>query len=209
MEKNYPPKRKAFIHPQMIMIYLVLAGVTALFLGFATAYVYTRIQNNAPPIRLPWLFFISTLVLFLSGRYLRQAKDAYESDTPETFVQKLKLTLALTILFLIMQSVGWLELIRTGIPVDYSTLASYIYIISATHLVHVLIGIPFLAIYLYRSRLHLNGTMESLIFFADPDPHRHLKLLSIYWLFLDRLWIALMVFFWLNWAVKDMNSLGI
>jgi len=185
----------------MIMIYLILAGVTTLFLGFALAYAYTRFDQGAPAIKLPWLFFPSTVVLWYSSYLLKKVKIAYEEDDPETFVKMLRWTLITSLIFLVMQCAGWIELITTGIPVTYSTLASYIYVISAVHLGHVLLGLPFLIIYYIKSKRRLSGELESMVFFADPDPRRHLKLLSIYWIFLDRLWIGLMIFFWVNWLI--------
>ncbi len=171
--------------------------------------MYTRVQNDLPPIKLPWLFFVSTAVLFVSGYTLRQAKTAFEEDDSDGLIRSLKRTILLTVLFLVMQSFGWIELIQTGIPVAYSTLASYIYVISAAHLAHVVLGIPFLIIFYVKTKRRLTGDVKEMVFFADPDPRRHLRLLSIYWLFLDRLWIGLMLFFWLNFLLKDMSSLGI
>lgn len=54
-------------HPKNIILFLTLAGLTMLFLSLSFSYVYTRTLSKLPPLQLPWLFYVNTLVLLASS----------------------------------------------------------------------------------------------------------------------------------------------
>jgi cytochrome c oxidase subunit 3 len=74
VEKDY------LVHPQYIIMTLVLFGVTALFLGFSGAYLYNRVQQGIQPVSLPSLFYYNSLLLIASSYTLWQAKNSYKKD---------------------------------------------------------------------------------------------------------------------------------
>ena len=41
-----------------------------------------------------------------------------------------------------------------------------------------------------------------LVYFSDPEKRLKLRLLTIYWHFLDGLWIYLVLFFWVNYLFR-------
>ena len=191
-ERNY------LVHPSYIAMTLLLAGISALFLGFSAAYLYTRIQNNLEPLELPLLFVANTGILIAASWMLKKAMDFYRNDNTEKYQMSLAVTLGLTLVFLISQIVAWKQLYAQGIFVNHSNMASYLYIISIIHFAHVVAGIPFLALFLYHSKKKMKEPVSVLVYFTDPDKRRKLKLLTIYWHFLDILWVYLVLFFLLN-----------
>lgn len=191
-ERNY------LIHPSYIAMSLLLAGITALFLGFTGAYLYTRFQNQLEPFDLPILFVFNTLLLILASWILKKAMDYYKDDNTRLYQYSLGATLIITFLFLISQIIAWKQLYAQGIFVDHSNMASYLYLISIIHFAHVIAGIPFLAIFLYHSIKKMKEPVSVLVYFSDPDKRRKLRLLTIYWHFLDVLWVYLVLFFLLN-----------
>ncbi|NNE15439.1 MAG: cytochrome c oxidase subunit III, partial [Saprospiraceae bacterium] len=142
-ERNY------LLHPTYIMLGMLLAGVTALFLGFSGAYLYSRIQNNLEPLELPILFVFNTFILIIASYILIRAKQYYKSDDTKKYQISLGLALVITFVFLISQLIAWNQLYDQGIFINHSNMASYLYIISIIHFAHVIFGIPFLAIFLY------------------------------------------------------------
>ncbi len=191
-------QRNYLIHPHYLAMGLLLIGVTSLFLGFSGAYLYSRVQNGMEPLDVPALFIFNTLILVVSSVTLIYAMRYYKSDQTRNYQISLGATLALTIVFLISQIIAWKQLYDQGIFVDHSNLASYLYIISIIHFAHVIAGIPFLAIFLFTSIKRMKEPVSVLVYFSDPDKKRKLKLLTIYWHFLDILWIYLVVFFLVN-----------
>lgn len=195
-ERNY------LIHPSYIALTLLLAGVTALFLGFSGAYLYTRIQNGLEPLELPLLFVFNTVILVIASYVLVKAMHFYKSDQTQKYQMSLGVTLALTFIFLVSQLIAWQNMMSDGIFVNHSNMASYLYIISIVHFAHVIAGIPFLAWFLYSSIKNMKEPVSVLVYFSDPDKRRKLRLLTIYWHFLDILWIYLVVFFLVNQMIR-------
>lgn len=191
-ERNY------LIHPSFIAISLLLAGITALFVGFSAAYIYSRVQNGLPPIQLPSLFIINTIILVAASYTLVRAMHYYRTDQTEKYQLSLGLTLIVTIVFLVSQIIAWKEMYAQGIYIDHSNMASYLYIISIVHFAHVIFGIPFLAIFLFQSIKKMKEPVSVLVYFSDPQKKRRLKLLTIYWHFIDILWVYLVIFFLIN-----------
>jgi cytochrome c oxidase subunit 3 len=194
--------RDYLVHPQYIILTLVLAGVTALFLGFTFSYLYNRIQQGVPPVALPTLFYYNSILLLLSSGGLWYAKKVYLADDTPRYKMALAVTLVLSILFLAAQILAWMQLDMNQIAVNHSTMASYLYLISGLHFLHVVAGIPFLAYFLFIAHKKMRSPVSVLIYFSDPDKKRKLNLLNIYWHFLDALWIYLVLFFLINYLIK-------
>ena len=190
--KNY------LIHPQLIALFILLMGVSALFIGFSFSYLYSRVQSGLPPLALPPLFILNTLILLASSYTLVRSMSHYKADRTEAYKRCLGLTLLLTVLFLVSQILAWNQLYEQGIFVNHSNMASYLYLISAVHFGHVIVGIPFLALFYYNAIKKMVEPVSVLVYFSDPDKKRKLKMLTIYWHFLDGLWIYLVLFFLLN-----------
>ena len=190
--------RNYLIHPLYILITLVLGSVTALFLGFSAAYVYSRVQNGMAPVAIPSLFFINSIFLIGSSLTLVWTKKAYELDNTKKYKVLLWATLVLSIIFLVLQIVAWNQLYQMNISLTSSTLGSYLYAISGLHFTHVVAGIPFLVFFIIDARKRLIEPASVLVYLSDPDKKRKLTILSIYWHFLDGLWIYLLLFFLIN-----------
>ncbi len=195
-EKNY------LIHPQYIIMFLVLAAISALFLGFTFAYLYNRIEQGIPPVKLPNLFYWNTLLLILSSLTLMWAKRSYLEDDTQKYKLALSITLVLTFLFLIAQIAAWNQLKSADVFLNSSTMSSYLYVISFVHFAHVIAGIPFLAYFVFIAYKKMNSPVSVLLYFSDNDKKRKLNLLNIYWHFLDGLWIYLVLFFLINYLIK-------
>ncbi len=191
--------RQPIIHPSYIIMVLVLAGITTLFLGFSGAYLYNRFTVGLTPIHLPWLFYLNTFILLASSWTLIQAKKQYLIDDTEKYKLFLIITLGLTILFLLAQVVAWYQLFAQNISLTSGNMAAYMYLISGLHLAHVIAGIPFLSYFIYIAIKKMKSPVSVLVYFSDPDKKRNLDLLTWYWHFLDGLWIYLVLFFLINY----------
>ena len=201
MQRNFKPERNYLIHPYYIQLGLLLAGVSALFLGFSLSYLYNRVQGNLTPIAMPVLFYINTIILMSSSYTMILAKRYYKNDDTSSYRLALIATLILTIIFLISQVFAWNQLISENVLVNHSTLASYLYLISGVHFAHVIIGIPFLVHFIYIAYTKMVTPVSVLLYFSDKSKERSLRLLNIYWHFLDILWIYLVLFFLVNYFI--------
>ena len=168
----------------IIASFMMFAALTSGFI------VYT--EGNAErgiKVLLPTAFMYSSVIIVLSSL---TAHMAYLS-AKGLQLAKQKLYLGITILlgiaFFYSQYQAWQALFDSGAYfVNYNASQSFIYVFSGAHLIHVLVGLFFL---IYA----LLGV------FRNIPPVRNLfrmEIASIFWHFLDILWIYLYVFLLLN-----------
>ncbi len=190
-------------HPYSIMMYLLLAGLTMVFVGLSFAYLYTRVTMNVKPINIPILFLLNTAVLAGSSWMLRQAKTFYLNDNTEGYQKTLWGTLLLTLLFMSLQFWGWKMLWANNPDLAINgNMRDYVWAISIIHLFHIFGGLPFFIIFLYTAYVRMKEPVSVLVYFSDPLKQLRLRLLTMYWQFLDYLWLYLMFFFWANYFIQ-------
>jgi len=193
MTKRYN-QRAYSVHPSSIIMVLLLIGITALFSALSFAYLYTRIDRGMPGIRIPWLFVFNTLILMSSSYCIQQCRRYFEKQNERLILRWGFLTIAATLLFLVLQSIGWNHLLSRQLLPGSSGGHGYLYAISILHFLHVVAGIPFLLrilIPLYTALKEGN----SVLFFVQDDQKTRLKHTAWYWHFIDVMWIYLMILF--------------
>jgi cytochrome c oxidase subunit 3 len=189
-------------HPYNVMLVLTIIAVSALFLALSVAFIYTRIQGDAGAIKFPFLFGFNAFVLMASSLTMQRAQKAYKKDDTFAFQRSLKLTLWLTLAFLVLQVVAWSLLFSENIFVHSDNSSAYLYLLSILHFFHVVAGLPFLILFMRTAGRQLTEPVHALVYFSDPEKRLRLRLLSIYWHFLDGLWVFLVIFLlFLRWAV--------
>lgn len=195
------PNDHFVFHPANVMLSLLLFGLSALFLALTAAYVYTRVTMEVAPVRLPALFLFNTLILLASSYTMVRAKRCYLGDDTGGYQRNLRFTIGLSVLFMLMQSVAWYWLFQNNVLLKSSTTTAYLYLISFVHLAHVAGGLPFLILFYRTAKKRMVDPVTVLVYFSDPEKRLKLRLLTIYWHFLDGLWIYLVVFFGLNYLI--------
>jgi cytochrome c oxidase subunit III len=192
-------KQDEFIfHPKNVQLFILLAGLTFLFLALTVSYVYIRVTNGVKPVELPLLFVVNTAILLASSWMMIRAKRCYLDDDTKGYQDSLKRTLWLSVLFAGMQSVAWYWLFSQNIHLNSSTTTGFLYVISFVHLAHVFGGMPFLWAFYKTAKKRMVDPVTVLVYFSDPEKRLRLRLLTIYWHFLDILWVYLVLFFFIN-----------
>ncbi len=193
-----PQTRSMAFHPYNIFLMLTLAGIIMLFLALSISFIYSRVEGNIPVIKLPPIFLFNTLILLGSSATLIWAKRCYLKDETENYQKALIYTIVLTLVFMIAQFIGWQQLFADNIFINSNNGAAYLYLISGLHFAHVIAGLPFLVLFLWTARKRMQEPVSVLVYFSDPEKKLKLRLLTVYWHFLDILWIYLVLFLWIN-----------
>lgn len=175
------------IHPQKFALWIAMTGMVMLFAAITSAFIVRRSAGNWQDFMLPSGFFYSTAAILASSLALHLAYKAFVSEKRTQYKTFLVLGFFLGILFVILQYQGWIQLNDIGIFVATNQSASFLFLITGFHIVHVLGGIGALIIALVYG---LNNSYQK------PTPRRKLRLELIftYWHFVDVLWIYLFVF---------------
>jgi cytochrome c oxidase subunit 3 len=151
-----------------------------------------------PAVKTPWLFVFNTGILLLSSWTMVKAKSAYLNDETENYQGLLLKTIILSLVFIVMQGIAWAWLFHNNVLLASSTTTSFLYVISFVHLLHVVAGLPFLYLFYRTAKKRMVDPVTVLVYFSDPEKRLKLRLLTIYWHFLDILWIYLVLFFAIN-----------
>ncbi|HLF65810.1 MAG TPA: cytochrome c oxidase subunit 3 [Saprospiraceae bacterium] len=184
------------IRPGAIVLTLVLMGISTLFAGLCAAYLYTLISTRVDAPRPPILFLLNIPVLLSATLVLKKSLSAFDNKSYRHMVKYQVFCLCLTLVFIILQILGWTQVFHE-IPLTASQARSFLFVLSALHLLHVFAGIPFLFWCIWMNR----GDINQLRYFFD---HRrgYLQGLKRYWNYLDILWILLVMILSIGFALK-------
>lgn len=200
--QNNTQQDEFLFHPKNVQLFILLTGLVFLFLALTVSYVYIRVTNGIKPVSVPLLFVVNTLILLASSYTMIRAKRCYINDDTEGYQNNLKFTLLYSVLFALMQGFAWYWLFRQNIHLNSSTTTGFLYVISFVHLAHVLGGMPFLWIFYRTAKKRMVDPVTVLVYFSDPEKRLKLRLLTIYWHFLDILWVYLVLFFFINQCIQ-------
>jgi len=192
------PKEDSFFGTSFLL-YLVLAAITFLFLGVMGAYMYNRALFDLPGMEIPGIFYVSTFLIVGVSFLVRSARHAFQiSHFDQLFQRWISIFLAL-LLFIGLQIYGWYELIDSGLPAEANNSVGYLYVLSALHIVHIIIGFPFHIKELWKQyKSQQAGDFSKMEYLAQHENRDRLTLMGRYWHYLDILWIVLMIFFIVN-----------
>ncbi|KAA2245818.1 heme-copper oxidase subunit III [Chitinophaga agrisoli] len=172
------------IHPHKYSLWIAMGSITMMFIGFTSAYVVKRSQANWQVFELPHIFWISTAVILISSGTIQLAVKQFKERNMRRYKQLITLTAILGVVFAALQCIGFSQLSQRGLPLSGPVSASFIYVIVGMHMLHVLGGVVALLIMFaraYRTRVR--------VYSAVP-----IEVASLYWHFVDALWIYLLVF---------------
>ncbi len=172
--------------PQKFIIWLFVVTSTIMFGGWTSYYiVFSASKGKGHGLVLPDMFMYSTGVLVLSSVAMFLAARALKSGSASKHKMFLWLTFALGLAFGIMQFQAWTALYQSGaVIINNNAAISMIYIVSGFHLIHIIAGLALIISCLVGA--YKNVMNEKAIFRQE--------IASIFWHFLDILWIYLYVF---------------
>ncbi|MFD2571248.1 heme-copper oxidase subunit III [Spirosoma soli] len=200
---NFVTKRR---EPFRFMVWLGIASSVMLFTILLAAYVVRRTGPGWADVKLPNVFLVSTVAIILSSLTLHNANLAFKHERFGSYRSNMATTLVLGTLFILLQGWGWRQLIRAGVGLEGNPAGGFIYIISGVHLLHILIGLIFIVIALAEA-MRRRPYIDSFVYSVNPPNRLKLKLITLYWHFVDILWIGLFVFLLIHHGVDLRLSL--
>lgn len=189
------------VHPFLMMLYLIMVGMSVLFLILIAAYIRTRLLEEGPINRhFPNFFSFSTILILCSSFVISRSPYFYRKDDLLKLKIGLWATLLLGMAFVWSQIAGWREMAIHGIPFQGGGSGTYIYLISALHSVHLLGGFVYLSYFLLKT-LHASlNPIRTLVFIRNPYCRQQITMLCAYWHFMDILWVSIyLVFLFFNY----------
>lgn len=169
------------------LLWVGIVSIIMLFAGLTSAYVVRADNGNWLIFNLPNVFFVSTAVIITSSITMFLALQMAKKDNNKGIVLGLLATFILGLVFTYTQFQGWKELTANGVVFagKYANASgSFLYVLTGLHLAHLFGGLISLFITLINSLKRKYSATNTL----------GLELCSIYWHFLDILWVYLFLF---------------
>ena len=176
--------QKNKIHPHKFTLWLGIGSILMMFAGLTSAYIVKRNQANWISFELPVAFWYSTAAIIASSIVLYMAGKAFNERSMTRYRILIAGTLALGVLFIGLQVIGFSQLWNEGITLTASVSFSFLYVIVGLHAAHVIGGIIALLVMSLKSFSTKTRNYSQL----------PVDLVSTYWHFVDILWIYLLVF---------------
>lgn len=176
-----------------IGMWVGLASIAMMFTSLSSAYI-VRSGTAADwlPLRIPRVMYFSTALILISSVTIEIARRKLKQSFAEAYSKYLLLTGILGLAFLSSQFISWRQLASQGIYVSTHPHSSFFYLLTGAHGVHIAGGLLALGFLWLRSRRQSEepGFVAKKQATADA--------VSIYWHFMDALWIYLflLLFLW-------------
>lgn len=164
-----------------------LCVVGALFALFGSAFVMRMDLEAWSSLSLPPIVWANTVQLILASVFLHLAVAAARVGDRPGFRRDTMIAAAATAGFLIGQLLAWRELTLAGDGLATGPAASFFYMLSGLHGLHILGGLAALGLLLARGGGH------------TARIRRNVGLCVVYWDFLLVVWLGLLLLF-MGWA---------
>jgi cytochrome c oxidase subunit 3 len=190
MAQMQQDKDKLNLAPKKFVMWLFVGASFLLFAALTSGFiVYSGGAGHGLRVKLPDIFIYSSCVIVLSSVTMFMASRAAKRSQISKQRLYLWLTLGLGILFCVLQVYAWSILVKMGIYfVNPNASQSFIYVFTFVHLVHIIAGLGFILNAIFVS--YKNKPQAINLF--------KMEISSIFWHFVDIMWIYLYVFLLLN-----------
>ena len=181
-----PNDRGASRKTSMIGLVVMMSASVMTFAALAAALIIRRgLGNDWHKMPLPWILWPNTGVLLLSSVVLDTARRLLHRGKRVLFNWLWCFGAFLGAIFLVGQTMAWQELHATGRFLASNPSNGFFYILTWTHAAHAIAG---LAALLYVAVMALR-------FRLGPRKRTVVDVSTMFWHFLDVLWILLMLMF--------------
>ncbi|OIO10115.1 MAG: cytochrome oxidase subunit III [Flavobacteriaceae bacterium CG1_02_35_72] len=185
IDMEYKLRRKTSLQ----MLWVAIISMIMVFAGLTSAYIISTKREDWISFNLPSAFYISSVLIIVSSISFILAKRAIKKGEKTQTSLFLGTSLLLGIAFIVSQFYGFKELIAAGLyftGAQSNIATSFLYVITVTHLVHVMAAVLVLIFIVVKQ---FKGGYT-------PENYIGIELGSLFWHFLDALWIYLFLFFY-------------
>jgi cytochrome c oxidase subunit 3 len=171
-----------------LILWFAMISMTMMFAGLTSAFIVSKSRGDwLKDFQMPTAFFISTLAIMAGSVTFHLAKKAIMKDERSAVTTYLLITLGLAISFVVLQFMGFNEIVNNGYYFtgsESNITTTFLYVVTITHLAHLAGGIISLLVIIYNHFKQKYNSRQTL----------GIELGAMYWHFLDFLWLYLFLF---------------
>ena len=171
-----------------LILLFSMVSMTMMFGGLTSAFVVSKSRVDwLKDFQLPSAFYISTIAIIGCSLTFYLAKKAIMKNNRAKTTVFLLSTLFLGLLFVVLQFVGFRQIVDAGYYFTgsgSSITSTFLYVVTIVHLIHLAGGVIALLIIIYNHFKQKYNSSQTL----------GIELGAMYWHFLDLLWVYLFLF---------------
>ena len=171
-----------------LILLFAMVSMTMMFAGLTSAFVVSKSRADwLKDFQLPIAFYYSTAAIIGCSVAFHLAKKAIQKNNQSKTTIFLLTTLVLGILFVILQFVGFGQIVDNGYYFTgsgSSITTTFLYVVTVVHLIHLAGGVISLLIIIYNHFKQKYNSSQTL----------GIELGAMYWHFLVLLWVYLFLF---------------
>lgn len=187
------------LHPYETLLYLGMFGSGLIFLFLTVAFLFSGLdQLSGLNQKMPISFLLSTFLLVISGYTATRMRIFYQEERTQKVLDSLRNTLVLGLVFTLLQVSGWTELEAMGISLRGIPSGSFLYVLTGIHIFHLLGAMIFAVILWFQLKKNQDDEIKQLILLTNPFEKMRIRLFTVYWQFMDGIWLILFLLFVLS-----------
>ena len=171
-----------------LILLFSMVSMIMMFAGLTSAFVVSKSRVDwLKDFQLPPAFYYSTIAIIGCSVTFHLAKKAIMKDDQSKTTVFLLSTLLLGLLFVVLQFVGFGQIVENGYYFTgsgSSITSTFLYVVTVVHLIHLAGGLISLLIIIYNHFKQKYNSSQTL----------GIELGAMYWHFLDILWVYLFLF---------------
>ena len=171
-----------------LILLFSMVSMTMMFGGLTSAFVVSKSRVDwLKDFQLPSAFYFSTVAIIGCSLTFYLAKKAIMKNNRSKTTVFLLSTLFLGLLFVVLQFVGFRQIVDAGYYFTgsgSSITSTFLYVVTIVHLIHLAGGVIALLIIIYNHFKQKYNSSQTL----------GIELGAMYWHFLDLLWVYLFLF---------------
>lgn len=179
--------------PYLMMLWLAIFSSGLIFVFLSGMYVLRSSGAGWSEFDLPRVFWFSTVAIVASSFTLAAARHMFSTEQFAAYRVLLIVTFLLALFFAAGQVAGCGQLYALHVLPAHSMAAAFVYLFSGLHLLHVLGGMLVLGYALVDALRH-RRYVDAFIQTVNPVKVARLRLVTLYWHFVDVLWLYLFGF---------------
>ncbi|TVP48556.1 MAG: cytochrome C oxidase subunit III [Mongoliibacter sp.] len=184
------------MHPYQTLMYLGMFGSGLIFLFMTIAFLSTGNNNiDSLGFKMPKSFILSTFVILVSGYTVSKMLSFFLKESIKDLRRTLMLTFWLGVAFCVLQVIGWKELGAMGIDFSGLPKGSFLYVLSGIHIFHLGGAMIFALIMTLQYHKKEKDEIQEIIMLTNPFEKMRIKLFTLYWYFMDLIWLVLFMIF--------------
>jgi cytochrome c oxidase subunit 3 len=176
-DKRFSPK------PYRLTLWIILAAILMMFAALVAAYIMLSGGEQWGTLVMPRLLWLSTGLIVISSLTFEAAHRSLKRGHAGKYSGWLLMTFVFGLGFLVSQLLAWRQLVGQGVYLASNPHSSFFYLLTGAHGLHLLGGILALTYLLLRTRrreVH-----------AQMKQQAASNVISLYWHFMDGLWVFL------------------